>query len=454
MKLIGVFVLLLMLPLAAASVQIAEQKSTPVIIVGAESSTPLMLSITNTGAAGEFDIYSLVGVKLTPPKITLAQGTQLVEITAEPSSQLMHSTRGLLLFQYELYNTQAGRILDQRLIKIVDLKDIFAINPVTIKPGDKTTSLVLTNVENRTIENFKIKIESPFIDHEETLTLKPYEQKTISVPLESSELAKKVAGRYIAQVHFEFKDAKATREWEIKYLESSGLSVDEAKDGFIIRHYNTIKKNEGSVPITATISYHRDLLSRLFTTLSPDPVQVTKQGLGVTYLWTKQLAPAETLSVTMTTNYTFPFIALVIVIAAAGLAWLAFWKPLAITKRVHFVRTRGGEFALKITLSLKAHKNLQNVMLHDHIPHTMQLYHQFGIKPHTIDEQNRRLSWQLGHLNAGETRVFSYVVYSKMRVVGNFHLPMATATATVNGKPLHVSSNQTSFASEAVARED
>ena len=454
MKLIGIFFLLLMLPLATASLQISEQAYTPVIIAGAESSAPLMLRITNSDASSsEFEIYSLVGVKLTPPKLTLSSGTQLIEITATPSAQLIRSTNGFLIFQYELYNNKAGRTIDQRIIKIVDLKDVFAINPVSIKPGDTTTSLVLTNIENRTVENLQIIIESPFIEHKETLTLTPYEQKTITVPLESSELARQVAGRYIAEAHFEYKNTKATREWEIRYLESSGLSVDEATDGVIIRQYNTIKTNEGSVPITAAISYRRDLLSRLFTTLSPEPAQVTKQGLGVTYLWTKELAPAESLAVTMTTNYTFPFIALIIVLAAAALVWLAFWKPLVVSKRVHFVRTKGGEFALKVTLSLKSHNSLHNVALHDHIPQTMQLYHQFGIKPHTIDEGARRLTWQLGHLNAGETRVFSYVVYSKMRVLGNFHLPLASATCTVNGKPLHVSSNQTAFVSETITKE-
>ena len=83
----------------------------------------------------------------------------------------------------------------------------------------------------------------------------------------------------------------------------------------------------------------------------------------------------------------------------------------------------------------------------------MQLYHQFGIKPHIIDESARKLTWQIGHLNAGETRVFSYVVYSKMRVLGNFHLPLASATCAVNGKPLHVSSNQTAFVSETITKE-
>lgn len=453
MKWIGVFVILLMLPLAAASLQIAEQTYTPVIIAGAESSAPLMLRVTNTGTSGEFEIYSLVGIKLTPPNLVLSSGTQLIEITAAPSAQLIRSTSGFLIFQYELYNNQAGRTIDQRTIKIVDLKDVFAINPVSIKPGDTETSLVLTNIENRTVDNLQIVIESPFIEHKETLTLAPYEQKTLTVPLKSPELARQVAGRYIAEVHFEYKNAKAAREWEIRYLESSGLSVDEATSGIIIRQYNTIKTNEGSVPITAAISYHRDLLSRLFTTLSPEPAQVTKRGLGVTYLWTKELAPAETLAVTMTTNYTFPFIALIIVLAAVSLVWLAFWKPLVVNKRVHFVRTKGGEFALKVTLSLKSHKNLQNVALHDHVPQTMQLYHQFGIKPHIIDESARKLTWQIGHLNAGETRVFSYVVYSKMRVLGNFHLPLASATCAVNGKPLHVSSNQTAFVSETITKE-
>jgi hypothetical protein len=455
MKWLSVMVLLMLaLPFASATITIDEQTQIPVIIAGAEDSAPLMLRITNTNAPAEFEIYSLVGVKITPSELTLQQGTHLVEITASPSASIIRSTRGLLLFQYELYNQQSGRILDQKLLKIVDLESIFAIRPTTIKPGDTAADFVLTNVENRTVTDVHLKIDSPFIEHEVTLTMAPYEQKRISVPLKAPELARQVAGHYVADVSFEFGDAEADREWEINYLESSGLSVNETSSGLVIRKHNTIKTNDGSVPITATISYHRDLLSRLFTTLSPDPEQVTKEGLGVTYLWTQELAPAQSLNVVMTTNYTVPFIVLLIVIGAGALAWWIFWKPLVVSKNVHPVRTKGGEFALKVTIAIKAHKNLTNVMLHDHIPHTMQLYQQFGIRPHTIDESARKLSWQLGHLNAGETRVFSYVVYSKMRVVGNFHLPLASATAMADGKPVHVSSNQTAFVSETIARDN
>jgi hypothetical protein len=455
MKWLGVIVfLMLALPLASAAITIDEQTNIPVIIAGAEDSATLMLRITNTNAQSDFEIYSLVGVKIAPSELTLQQGTHLVEITASPSASIIRSTRGLLLFQYELYNQQAGRVLDQKLLKIVDLEGVFAIRPTTIKPGDTTADFVITNVENRTVTDVHLKIDSSFIKHEVTLTMAPYEQKRISVPLKGPELAKQVAGRYVADVSFEFGNAEADREWEINYLESSGLSVNETTSGLVIRKHNTIKTNDGSVPITATISYHRDLLSRLFTTLSPDPAQVTKEGLGVTYLWTQELAPAESLNVVMTTNYTVPFIVLIIVLGAAALAWWVFWKPLVISKNVHPVRTKGGEFALKVTIAIKAHKNLTNVVLHDHIPHTMQLYQQFGIRPHTIDESARKLSWQLGHLNAGETRVFSYVVYSKMRVVGNFHLPLASATAMADGKPVHVSSNQTAFVSETIARDN
>ena len=77
-----------------------------------------------------------------------------------------------------------------------------------------------------------------------------------------------------------------------------------------------------------------------------------------------------------------------------------------------------------------------------------KLYEQFGRKPDKIDEQTRRLIWDISHLNKGEERVYSYIFYSKVRTVGRFELPSAIVLFEQDGEKREVWSNKTYFVSE------
>ena len=120
----------------------------------------------------------------------------------------------------------------------------------------------------------------------------------------------------------------------------------------------------------------------------------------------------------------------------------------SIKKRVAFVKTKGGEFALKIVLRIKSSKNVRNVVVADRIPGHAKVFNKFGIPPHRIDEHTRKLEWDIPHLNAGEERVFTYIIYSKINIVGSFELPAASASFEHDGQREHVFSNKTHFAAE------
>ena len=68
--------------------------------------------------------------------------------------------------------------------------------------------------------------------------------------------------------------------------------------------------------------------------------------------------------------------------------------------------------------------------------------------PDKIDPATKRLFWNLDRLNAGEERIYSYIIFSKVRVVGRFELPAATAVYLREGKTENVLSNRAFFVSE------
>ena len=157
---------------------------------------------------------------------------------------------------------------------------------------------------------------------------------------------------------------------------------------------------------------------------------------------------------TSTTNYTFPFVILIIIAVIVTFVKMQQRTSMVVKKNVSFVKTKGGEFALKVTLFARSNKYVDNVQLIDTLPLSLRLFDKFGKKPDKIDVPTRRLFWNIGNLGAGEERVFSYIVYSKIRMVGRFELPSAMAIFSHEGKPQEVLSNRAFFASEITSTED
>jgi len=120
-----------------------------------------------------------------------------------------------------------------------------------------------------------------------------------------------------------------------------------------------------------------------------------------------------------------------------------------IKKKINYVRTKGGEFALKVQLKVKARRYVERIKVDDRIPHLVSLYDKFGaVTPDKIDSTNRRLEWNVDSLNPGEERIFSYIVYSKIGVVGKFELPAAKAIYEREGKIKSSVSNRSFFVNE------
>lgn len=451
MKKIGLFlVLLCLVPLASALVDIQAPDTTPVLIVGSNNETVSYdLVLTNRGPSDDFQIYSLVGVEMSPDTVYLEQNVPTtVTITAKPIKRLLDSARGVVKFEYEIFSSLQGVSKSTLFMEFVTLEDALFVRPVSVEVGDTETILTLQNLKRVQFDNLRLELSSKLFDTEKTVTLRPFELVNITIDIDTDAVKRLVADTYPLTVRARYLGAEGTFSSNVKYLEQGGVAVAEFAEGFIIHTKTTEKTNEGNVPVTVTISQKRDIFTRLLTNHNPSPETSSKRGFYVIYTWQKQLAPSETLTVTSSTNYTLPLIVLIIIIALVIAVRWYLRTGLRLVKRVSFVRTKGGEFALKVTLHAKSHTALQNVVITDRVPHAMKLYESYGIKPHAIDEASRSLTWNLSHLSAGEERVFSYVIYSKIRVVGSFELPLAHARYTKKGKHESVYSNKTSFAAE------
>ena len=237
--------------------------------------------------------------------------------------------------------------------------------------------------------------------------------------------------------------------------EKKGITSTEDKSGFLIRNEIITKVNSGNVDESIQIKINRNIFSRLFTSFNIKPTFIARKGLSIEYTWTKEkLKPTEAYTVKAKTNYILPlFIIIVATITLLGLKRF-FETKIEIKKHVSHIKTKGGEFALKVSLSLKAKKNIENTTLIDKVPAIVKIYKKFGmVKPDKIDAENRRIHWNIGDLNAGEVRIFTYIIYSKVGVVGKFSLPEALAVFEKDGKIHEVNSNKVFFMSDQVKKD-
>jgi hypothetical protein len=441
----------------AADLDVVKADVEPAVIVGIERPASYIFHITNNGPSDMFQIYTLIAAFITPAEMFQIQSgnTSQIEVLLHPHPETKRAYRGSFVLEYEIKGQNSGIFRDRLGFKIVEINDAISVNVENINPDDETVTFHIKNMERFRFENLSVEISSQFFDFSRTFDLSHNESRTFSAPLKKDSIRKLKADTYKIETSLASEGAqgKAT-EIEIRYLEREGFSVATDSSGTIIRKKTLAKTNEGNTPAVAGITESKDVLSRLFTTFSERPHDVQRKGLIVHYSWEKEIDPAESYSVTTRTNYTFPFGFLLFVVAVAVAARRTMNTSVIVSKRVSYMKTKGGEFALRVRVSVRSRKNVEDVHLTDKLPPMVKLYEKISVKPDKIDERTRRISWNLHRLNAGEERTFTYIIYSKIKVVGKFEIPSATATFKKDGKHNSVRSNKTSFVAESIDRED
>ena len=105
-------------------------------------------------------------------------------------------------------------------------------------------------------------------------------------------------------------------------------------------------------------------------------------------------------------------------------------KPeIRIKKKAIRVRTKSGVFATKIVLSVENKgKEVTDLRIIDRLPAFTELIpEKFGtVSPTEI--RKKTLIWHLDKLGKNEEIMFSYIVYSKVSIVGKLEIPLTVAT--------------------------
>ncbi|MFH1801478.1 MAG: hypothetical protein ABH804_01445 [archaeon] len=445
-----IIALLLIFPTASAlNLQIEKKSSNEVLIYDLKKPAAFKIEITNFGPEDNIEFYNLLGFEMFPiGTVHLSSGeTKEIELKLSPIGEIQQ--RGNYILEYFIRGQGGSQIKQTLAFKIIDVKDAFEIGSGTVDPESHSLSVYIHNKVNFNFGDMKAKFTSPFFSIEREFTLGPNEKKEFIIELNKEDFKKLTAGFYTLNAEISVSDKKENLEGTINFVEKNIITETTKNYGLVISTKIIKKSNEGNAVAEARAVVKKNIISRLFTTFNPEPDAVERQGGVVYYIWDRSINPGEALEIKVKTNWLFPFLIIFFIILIVILTKQYSKTNIILRKKVNFVRAKGGEFALKITISVHAKKYVERVNIIDKLPPLVKLYEKFGTeKPFRIDEKNRRIEWHYDKLEVGEVRVLSYVIYSKVGVLGRFSLPSATALYERNGEIEEVQSNRAFFVAE------
>ena len=434
-----------------SALELSAEYDSKIIVRELGNPIALELEITNV-SNGLYNLYTLADVYISPSEMfTITESPFKKNFKITPTNNL-DDVEGYYTFTYTLNHRGFEKTDEKILINLMNLKDVIEISSESIDPTSGQLSFYIQNKESVALKNLSAKFSSILFDTERTFSIGPNEKLEIFVEIDKDKLKKTKAGVYIIESTFQTKKGTTKIDGTLYLGEKKGITSTEDKSGFIIKTETIMKVNSGNVLENVQVEMKRNIFSRLFTNFNIEPTFTERTGLIIKYTWVKErLNPAEAYIIKAKTNYILPFL----IIIAAVLALLGFKRfsetKVEVKKSVSHVRTKNNQFALKIQLSVKAKKDIENVTLIDRVPAMVKIYNKFGIvKPDKIDAASRRLHWNIGDLNAGEERLFNYIVYSKVGIVGKFILPNALAVFEKEGKIHETDSNKVFFMSDQV----
>ena len=444
------FLILMIIPFALSlNLNVEKTSSDEIMIADLNKPAEFNLKITNQGSADYIEFYNLLGFQISPNGTTYINSEETKEIVLKVSAVGNLKQRGFYTFDYYIRGSDGTEIKQTLTMEIIDLKDAFEAGSGNIDTESQSIQIYIYNKNNFNFGNVKAKFSSAFFNFNKEFSLGPYERKIFDVQLNKEDFNSLMAGFYTLNVDVEVEGKTAEVEGVIKYVEKDILTTSSTNYGFVINTEVIKKVNEGNVLAETETVVKKNIISRLFTTLTPEPDSVDRQGLTVYYVWNRELNPGENLEITIRTNWLFPLLIILLVVAIILLVKQYSKTNIVLKKKVNFVRAKGGEFALKVSILVNAKKYVERVNIIDRLPPLVSLYERYGgEKPTRIDEKNRRLEWNFEKLEAGETRALSYVIFSKVGVVGKFALPSASAIYEKEGEIRETESNRAFFIAE------
>lgn len=453
---LGIILVLSILICSFASADISVSKTTKNDVVAKELSQPatFALKINNGGDVDYAEFYTYVDAILAPRgAMKLEKGeTKNVDLLVYPSAKLRDEKKGSYTFVYYVKGQQ-NTVEDRLVIRILPLKELLAISmPDTVTTDDSDIKITIENNESISFDKIDLELSSAFVKSSQSFGLGPYEKKEITLALDKAKVSSVLAGSYLVTLSLRVNDEATLKlEKSITIKEKGNIVTDEKSSGSLFYPiFTVIKTNTGNIVSDVEVVITKNAFANSFTSFKTPPDKAEKKGMAYTYTWYATLKPQESFEVEVKTNYLLPIGIIFAILIIAAIISIYLRTDLLVRKKAVRVKSKGGEFAMKVMIFLRARHNISNIAIRERLPHLAELYERFGaVKPDKIDKARGLLEWNILNMQAGEEAILSYIFYSKVSVVGRFELPRAFATfKDAKGKIKQLFSNAVYFFEE------
>lgn len=442
-----ILAIVLLLPFFSAMNVTVSEIEDQAFIMGADTPIILNLELTNNGKDDTFRFYNLLGFHMESEEVEIDTGKSVnTTLILNPKEKM--KIKGKYNFNYYIKGSDDSEQKKSFLIDMAEIKDSFKVGSEEVIDNDQI-KVSIENTKNFNFKDIKVKFSSDFFEFEEEFSIDAYDKKTFDVKIDEKEKKKLLAGFYTIKADISAYEETGKVEGTLKFVEKGDFNMTTEKYGFIINTKVIEKVNQGNTLAKSETVIKKNVFTRLFTSVSPEPDATERDGTKIIYYWTNEIKPDESITITVKTNWLFPVVVLFLIAATVYFTRKFLKTEIIIRKKVSHVKTKNGEFALKVTISVKSQKYLERLNIIERIPSLVRVYHQFtGVEPIKVDEERRRIDWRFEKMEAGEVKRFSYIIYSKVGMIGTLSLPKAKAVYEKAGIIKQVFSNNCFFTSK------
>ena len=326
-----------------------------------------------------------------------------------------------------------------------------SISPKKIDPRQEAEiKVVLGNQNVINYTNLTLKIESSLFSENIYFPLGPKEDKTIEVPFKLDSMTAPQTGKLVVAISKDDRVIVSPIENEFEVIQYT-VTQDLQKQQSFLKIRKAIKVMSNNPSNKEPIKVETTPLKNLFSTTSPRANSVKESGKYY-LVWDVSLGPDNTMTVYITENYR-PIVVVILIAIAAVVFYFLFRSPIVVRKSIANIgMSEGGISEAKVVVRVKnrSANQITSIEVIDHVPHIAHVEKELSIgsmQPHAIMQHPKRgviIKWNLEALEAGDERVLSYKMKSRLAILGEFNLPAATARCKIGNKVVISNSNRVS----------
>lgn len=309
----------------------------------------------------------------------------------------------------------------------------------------------LENQNKKLLKNVQVKLRSNVINKDYDVELKPQEIKKLTFEALIDPYTK--PQQDIMKVTVVVQEGPEIYQFDLEPVEYTIFEYSnliKLNEEVIRETFKTIKTiwlvNEGNIEMREKYAMPTNILESLFMTTEP-----SSKRIGSQRIWELDISKGQTQEIMIVVNYR-PLVFLISAMIVLIISYFIFRSPLVMRKQAAVIGTQeGGISELKILLTIKNRTNKQakNVKIIDLVPRIASLKQDSEIGTVNPDKvvrdetQGTILKWHLDQIDAGEERLISYKIRSKLSILGGVTLPVAVAKfENSKGKTQHSNSNK------------